>query len=174
MTFCPMCGREVDEDHRYCATCGAGLRLDAGDGETSSTLPPGSARRDTTSARGPHAYRAGKLASRRPVAAWLVVVVVMGGLALGAWALVSNDGEPGCYDTALEYGDLARRVDAGRIDEISHRADLEIEDDQYRRAVTITINFVSTSKTLGGNEYPSRRELENFVRNTACPVATEE
>lgn len=83
-------------------------------------------------------------------------------------SLLTRSTEPSCFSVAMKYGDLARRVDYSRIEDIRDQVDVEVENDDYRLAANLAINFVSNSKVLSGQNDPSRAQLETFVRSSAC------
>lgn len=169
MRFCPQCGQAVDPADRFCSVCGASLRR--GDGSDDQPATPSNTACGTREigASGPtRARRLGRVvASHRRVSLAIAALagVVMIGLAV---MLLTRGSEPSCYSVAMEYGDLARRVEYGRIDQVRNQVDVEVERDDYRRAAQLAINFVANSKVLGGETYPSRTELEGFVRSSAC------
>lgn len=101
---------------------------------------------------------------RRIALASLVVVAMLAAGTL--WYVKGRAAD--CYSVALEYGELARRVQYGKIDEVRHQLAVEVENDSHRRAAQMTLNFVSTSKAAGGELYPSSHELKQFIRNFAC------
>lgn len=168
MKFCPMCGKAVAAGDRFCAACGALLdrsARQASQGEARMTgTGPTISRSDESSVP----QRLGRTVARHRGAS--LAAAVIAGIVVTALVavLLTRDSQPDCYATAIKYGDLARRVDYGQIEEIRGQMNIEVEDDAHRRAAQLTINFVSSSKILGGETYPSRSELEAFVRSSAC------
>lgn len=169
MRFCPHCGEGVDLSDRFCSSCGTSLRrAGASVGEAASASNTARGTRDLGAGGATRARRLGQVVGnyrRASLAVAALAVVAMIGLVV---MLLTRGSEPSCYSVAMEYGDLARRVEYGRIDEVRNQVDVEVERDDYRRAAQLAINFVANSKVLGGETYPSRTELEGFVRSSAC------
>lgn len=177
MSFCPQCGSEVVSGDQFCSSCGSPLkrggRRIAQDRKAPGELP---GQWDSTIVQpnsSSFSRRLGRAfgSHRGPT----IGVTVVAGVAVVALAimLLTRDSQPDCYSTAITYGDLARRVDYSRIEGVRDQMDVEVEDDDHRRAANLAINFVASSKILGGETYPSRSELEGFIRTSACRAFSE-
>lgn len=164
MNYCPICGKPVAHGHRFCPNCGVSLELKA---PLARPTPPRGATNAVGEEEASLAERLGRVVGRHRVLSMIVAGIGLAALALVV-VVAFLGGQRGCYRTAVGYGDLARRVDYANIDAVRDQVDVEVENDDVRLAAQLTLNFVSSAKILGGEAYPSRSELESFVRSSAC------